>query len=710
MFVNINIIIICCLLHTSKQTKCPLAVDKQYTKAGIHLHNQNRLLESLECFELALKTHRTVNNFKNLATIHIQLGNWNSAENTLTNGLEKFPKSTEMYQTYITMYFKQNRYLEALKVARKWVQLSPDILVSNIYIASTLYEIGNKVESIFYYEKALEIDPNHVPSLVNSAVIYNSNGEHSRAVAMATRGVKLDPGILEGHVVLGAASISIGQYKNAIVSLENALKIDSNHIQSKCKLINARRHLCDWSHYTEDVSELARILKIESEQKSLISAANSQQCNSPGNLLFFELPPDLLLGCAYITSQKLVISLAEQRAITAKHILNSQSNRGVVSSLKIGFVSFNFNNHPASHILTPLFHYLSNQSGLQIFAYSLNPIRDKWTQNIQNSVHTFRNVSHLDIPSILETILHDGIDVLVDLMGYTVGSRSEIFACRPAPVQVSYLGYPGTIGDTAVIDYTICDNVACQVALVDFEFEEKIIFIPPPYFPAPHFGITEPGTMDILQQKLELNIPADKFVYCCLSKLSKISIKIFQTWIQILSNAPNAILWLISRPIESVEFIQNFSKANGLTNQIVFSAPLSRPNYLKYAPYLCDLFLDTSPYNAHTVAAEMLSRGLPILTKRGVSLAGRVASSLLSSINTNELIADSFFEYKRFAIGFYENPKSLMEIRNRILTEIKKKDSNAFNINKFGSSFSSGMKQVWHNHKQGYPPKHTFID
>ena len=699
-----------CLFHTSQQIKCQNAINKQYTKAGIFLHNQNKLLESLECFELALENRKLVNTFKNLATVHIQLGNWNAAKNTLENGLNLFPESTDLYQTFNSMYFNQKRYLEALKIARKWIEISPNILDSNAYLASTLYEMGNKVESLFYYEKALNIDPNNVPALINTAVIYNSNGEHSKAVAMATKGVKLDSTILEGHVVLGAAYISIGQYKNAIISLENALKIDPFNSQSKCKLINARRHLCDWSHYGDDVTELARILKLESLQKQVISAVNSPQCNSPGNLLFFDLSLELLRDCAYMTSQKLVISLAEQREITAKHIRDSQSNRGVISSLKIGFVSFNFNNHPASHILTPLFRFLSNQTDMQIFAYSLNPIHDTWTQNIHNSVDTFRNISHLDIPSITEIILHDRIDILVDLMGYTVGARTEIFTCRPAPIQISYLGYPGSFGDTAVIDYTICDLEACKFEQIDLEFEEKIIFIPPPYFPAPHFEITQPKTMDILEQKRNMKIPSDKFVFCCLSKLSKISLKTFQIWIEIISKTPNAIYWLISRPKESVEFIQNFSEANGIANQIIFTKPLSRPNYLKYAPYICDLFLDTSPYNAHTVAAEMLSRGLPILTKRGNSLAGRVASSLLTSINTTELVAETFSEYKRIAIEFYENPNILAKIRNRILSEISQKESNAFNIHKFGNSFYLGLKQVWSNKQQRNAPKHIFIN
>ena len=698
----------CATFHTSYSVTCPLAVDRRFTKAGLQLHNQNKLLESLECFEMALSDNQIPITFQNLATVHMSLGNWNVAEKTIEKGLQIFPKSTELHQTYITLFFTQKRYFEALKTARNWVTLS-DTLEPNIYLASTLFEIGNKVESLFYYKKALDINPNHVPSLINSAVIYNANGEHSKALSLATKGVKIDPNLLEGHVVIGAAAISIGQYKAAIVSLQNALKINPDHSQSKCKLINARRHLCDWKYYEDDVNDLARILKIESADKQIISAENRHQCNSPGNLLFFDLPIQLLRETAYINSQKFVISLAEQRKLTAKHRSMSQSNRLVFSSLRIGFVSFNFNNHPASHILAPLFRYLSDQKDTLVFAYSLNPIHDAWTKHIHSSVNFFRNISSLDIPSILETILHDDIDILVDLMGYTVGGRMEIFACRPAPIQISYLGYPGSYGNTGVVDYTVCDAEACQLSQANREFSEKLVLLPSPYFPAPLYQITEPTLEEVLSQRHKLQIPPGKFVYCCLSKLSKISPKIFHIWAEILRETPNAILWLISRPIESVEFIQNTTDALGLTNQILISSPLSRPDYLKYAPNICDLFLDTSPYNAHTVAAEMLSRGLPVLTKRGDSLAGRVAASLLRSINRTELVANTFFEYKKFAINFYTNFSSLIETKKFILEEIEMKKSNLFNLQKFGKSFLFGMKSVWLNYLSGKALKHFTI-
>ena len=708
-FFNFIVFATCATFHTSCSATCPLAVDRRYTKAGLQLHNQNKLLESLECFEMAVSDNQTPTTFQNLATIHMSLGNWNAAEKTVEEGLQIFPKSTELHQSHITLFFAQKRYFEAVKTARSWVTLS-DTLEPNIYLASTLFETGNKMESLVYYERALKINPNHVPSLVNAAVIYNANGEHSKALSLATKGVKIDPNLLEGHVVLGAAAISIGRYEDAIVSLENALKINPDHSQSKCKLINARRHLCDWKYYEDDVNDLARILKIESANKLLISAENRQQCNSPGNLLFFDLPIELLRETAYINSQKLVISLAEQRKLTAKHRKMTQSNRRVFSGLRIGFVSFNFNNHPASHILAPLFRYLSDQDDTLVFAYSLNPIYDTWSKRILNSVNFFRNISGLDIPLILETILHDEINILVDLMGYTVGGRMEIFACRPAPIQISYLGYPGSNGNTGVVDYTVCDAEACQLSQANREFSEKLILLPPPYFPAPLYQITEPTQQEVLNQRLKLRIMPGKFVYCCLSKLSKISPKIFHIWAEILRKAPNAILWLISRPIESAGFIQNITDALGLTNQILISSPLSRPDYLKYAPNICDLFLDTSPYNAHTVASEMLSRGLPVLTKRGDSLAGRVGASLLRSINRTELIADTFFEYKKIAINFYENFSSLSETKKNILEETELKNSNLFNLQKFGESFLFGLKGVWRNYLNGKSPKHFKID
>ena len=154
---------ICATFHTSCSATCPLAVDRRYTKAGLQLHNQNKPLESLECFEMALSDNQTPTTFQNLATIHMSLGNWNAAEKTVEEGLQIFPKSTELHQSHITLFFAQKRYFEALKTARNWVTLS-DTLEPNIYLASTLFETGNKMESLVYYERALKINPNRMYS------------------------------------------------------------------------------------------------------------------------------------------------------------------------------------------------------------------------------------------------------------------------------------------------------------------------------------------------------------------------------------------------------------------------------------------------------------------------------------------------------------------------------------------------------------------
>ena len=703
-------ILFCSFSSLTKQTKCPAAINKQYTKAGIYLYNQKRALESVECFEMALQTTQSDTTLNNLAIIFTRLQDWNAADKTLQRGLTLYPKSNEIFKSYIQLFFVQKRYFDALSIARKWELMVPDGLESNTYLASTLYEIGNKIESLFYYKKSLAIYPNHVPSLINAAVIHNSIGEHSAAISLATAALRIDSNVLEGYVTLGAAYISIGKYKEATVSLENALKINPNHSQSKCKLINARRHLCNWTQYDEDVTELRRILRIEASQKDLMTLENRQQCNSPGNLLFFELPLELLKETAFISARKLVLSLAQQRTFTKNHLIDKQSNPSILPNLKIGFVSFNFNNHPASHILAPLFDYLSNRDDTQVFAYSLNPYNDTWSEKIRRSVNRFQNISHLDTPSISEIILHDEIDILVDLMGYTVGGRMEIFASHPSPLQISYLGYPGSIGDTSVLEYIICDVIACDVSNAEKEFAEKLIYLPTPYFPAPSFDFIEPKTREIFTMKQKLKIPKGKFVYCCLSKLSKLTPQIYRIWGQILLESKNAILWLVSWPIESVENLKSFSRQLGVADQILFTPPLPRPEYLKYAPYLCDLFLDTVPYSAHTVAAEMLSRGLPLLSKLGFSFAGRVGASLLTSINLPKLVAKDMFEYKNMAINLYQNRTKLSEIRRLILDEMRTKNSNAFNFRKFGESFYSGIKMAWDNFLEGNSPHHIFVD
>jgi predicted O-linked N-acetylglucosamine transferase (SPINDLY family) len=353
------------------------------------------------------------------------------------------------------------------------------------------------------------------------------------------------------------------------------------------------------------------------------------------------------------------------------------------SKLKIGYLSPDFRNHPVSYLLAEVFES-HNSDKFEIYGiYVGRKTNDSMHERLKTSFDYFLDCGKLSDTEISSRLKALDLNILVDLAGHTSKSRLGVFKDRVAPIQISYLGYPGTTGAN-FIDYIIADTTIIPRESSE-HYSEKPIYLA-------HCFQANDSSRQISQRNItreEFNIPPDVFVFCCFNNTYKLNPKIFDTWSHILHQVPNSILWLSSTSHIAQLNLKNEMSARGIIDsRVIFCPRTEYSNYLS-SYQLADLFLDTLPFNAGTTASDALWAGLPVLTQSGKSFSGRMATSLLKSLSLNELISSSEQEYISIAIDLAGNPSKLASLKNKLI--IKKSTSPLFD----GKSFCRDVEQAY---------------
>jgi predicted O-linked N-acetylglucosamine transferase (SPINDLY family) len=306
-----------------------------------------------------------------------------------------------------------------------------------------------------------------------------------------------------------------------------------------------------------------------------------------------------------------------------------------------------------------------------------------------------RGKSDLDIARFVR---ENEIDIAVDLMGFTEGCRPGIFAHRPAPVAVNYLGFPGTMG-AEYIDYIIADRVVVPHAHEN-DYAEKVVFLPDAYLP----GGSPPPRADRVRSRVEAGLPPDGFVFCSFNAPYKISPEMFGMWMRILGAVKRSVLWLAQGNPRAVENLRRAAEERGIGGDRLVLAhylPTAEDHIARLK--LADLFVDTSPYNAHVTALDALSAGVPVLTLAGNSFAGRVAASLLNALGLLELVATSPSAYEALALRLARDPAALTEIKAKLARNLE--SSGIFDAQRYTRNLEKAFTAMRERHRNGEPAK-----
>ena len=323
------------------------------------------------------------------------------------------------------------------------------------------------------------------------------------------------------------------------------------------------------------------------------------------------------------------------------------------------------------------------------------------TKRISIAFDKFFDVKNISDQDVISQSKDLKIDVAIDLAGHTADNRTNIFVNRIAPIQINFLGHPGSAGP--YMDYIIADKNLIPDKNQKFYFE-KIIYMPDCY--QPHDSKKNIGNSNYGRKKF--NLPESNFLYCCFNSVYKITPLIFNSWMRILKKTKNTALCLLDGNDSYKENLLTEASKRGIDANRIFFSP-----YVDYEDVfqrfkLCDLFLDTFPYSAHTTANEALSSGLPLLAITGESFQSRVSTSLLKNLNMPELITSNIEDYENFAISLANNPEKLKEIREKLLSSIK--SSNTFNAKIYTKNLEKAYQQTCNNYYKNLAPENIYIN
>jgi predicted O-linked N-acetylglucosamine transferase (SPINDLY family) len=361
--------------------------------------------------------------------------------------------------------------------------------------------------------------------------------------------------------------------------------------------------------------------------------------------------------------------------------------------LRIGYLSSDFHDHATVHLLIEMFEaHDREQFELFAFSYGVDDGKVMRTRLLQCFEH-FVEVQALSNLEIAQRIHAAGIDILVDLKGYTQGSRSAVLAFRPAPVQVNFLGYPGTLG-AGLCDYIITDPYLTPASSAA-DFSEAFAYLPDSY--QPHGRQAEIGAQPTRQSQ---GLPEEGMVFCCFNQAYKITPEVFDTWCRILADCPGSVLWLLKDKLAEGN-LRNRAMQRGISpERLVFAPHLPQVEHLGRLQ-CADLILDTTPYNAHTTASDALWVGVPLISSVGDTFAARVAGSLLSTVGLQALIADDLVHYHALACALAQDPARLQALRLQLAGQ---RDASAlFDVPRYTRHLEALYALMWQAHQTSGP-------
>ena len=369
--------------------------------------------------------------------------------------------------------------------------------------------------------------------------------------------------------------------------------------------------------------------------------------------------------------------------------------------LRIGYFSADFYNHATMFLMAQIFQ-LHDKTQFDVFAYSYGPqTMDDMRSNIASSVHSFRDVSKLNDIQIVQLVRNDNLHIAIDLKGFTARSRLSPFAYRLAPVQISFLGYPGTLG-TEFIDYIVADSIVIPEENRKY-YSEQIIYLPYSYQPNDDSRKISQGKFT----RRSTGLPNDSFVFCCFNNCYKISPSEFDIWMRLLSRVSGSVLWLMKTNEWAEQNLKKEAQARGIDpSRLVFAEKMPQAYHLARQK-LADLFLDTFNVNAHTTASDALWAGLPIITKLGRGFAARVSGSLLAAVGLPELVTENESSYEALALELATNETKLLKLRKKLQDNLVSEP--LFDAKRFTVQLESGYQQAYARYFEGKKPSTIFV-
>ena len=606
--------------------------------------------------------------------------------NRLEEALESLNHAIQIKQDFAEAYSNRGLVLQSIgKIEEAIISYDSAIFYKKDYAeaysnkAFSLIRIRKIRDAIKNCEIALKIKPNYAEAFCNLGFAYQEQGHLNLAIKCYDQAVSLSPKLIEAYVNRGMAFASAAKYKEAIASYRKAAEISPQYEYLVTNLLHAMMRICDWT----ECARLIPTIKSGIKENSILAAPFI-------TLSIFDDPElQLLTASEYMRTK---YPNGEQERITFE---NKSKDK-----IRIGYYSADFREHPVSYLTVELFE-LHNKKEFEIIAFSLRLSEEtSIKRRVKDAFDEFHDVHDKSDREIAQISRNLGIDIAVDLGGHTQDNRVGIFSYKPAPIVIGYLGYLGTMGSKNY-NYLIADTTLIPAEVRKFYFE-KII-----YLPSYQVNDSKRRISDKVFTRNELGLPDKDFIFCCFNNNYKILPTIFDSWMRILLSVKHSCLLLYAENQWVENNLKQQAKLRGVEeNRIIFAKRISYEEYLaRYT--VCDLFLDTFPYNAGTTASDALWAGVPVLTCQGKSFQSRMAASLLKAIEIPELITETQGHYEALAIELSKDPVKLRKIREKL--KINKLKTKLFDTKYFTQCIEKAYKIVHTEYKSHTTTKDIYI-
>ena len=640
-------------------------LDKSLDYA-IELHKKGNIEEALSLY---LKLHVDQNENTKLL---FYIGNAYLQTKKFDLAIDYYKKTISLDQSHFNAYnnlggtlLTLGRYKEAIEIFKKTINIKPDFSDAYSNLASCYHNLKQYEDSILNYNKAIKLNPKNFAAYNNLGSTYKEINQNENAINNFNIAKKINPNYYIAYNNLGNHFQEIKLYEDAIKNYKKVVELKPDFKFAIGKLMHAKMRISYWHEYEEHLDNLINSFK--KKNKTI----------TPFPFLSLIDNPEYHKTNAEIYSKEQFIGPKKEQ-LERKIIKNEK--------IKLGYFSPDFRDHPILHLTREIFQF-HNKSKFEIYAFSFGPKEEYENLGEVKGFFTrfmdIRSMSDEEVANLSQEI---GIDIAIDLCGFTAWNRAKIFFFRAAPIQINYLGYPGTMG-SEFMDYIIADKTVIPEN-EKINFSEKVAYLPNCY---------QPNTkIDSLIEKdfsrTDFNLPEDAFVFCNFNSSYKITPNIFNIWMNILKKTPKSVLWLLKSNNAACENIWKTAEKKGIDrNRIIFADRLPHYDHLKRIA-LADIFIDTFPYNAHTTASDTIRMGVPIIALMGKSFASRVSSSILNQVNMKELITTNTEDFQNLAIDIASNKNKLNKIKDDLNNSLS--NSSLFDSVKFTKDLETLYQKI----------------
>ena len=685
-----------------------------HNNVGVLYQEIGQIIDAESHFNIALSIH------PGFAEANYNLGNVLKDKGLFDDAIDLYEKAIRINPKYEDAYFNLGSILHeigklesAIECYRNALAINTDFLEAHLSLGVALHSFGDLEGSIKSYEYAIKINPNDAHIYFNLALVMNALDDFEASIGFYQKALALKPDMAEAHNNIGNIFNEKSNYHEAIKSYENAIIV--------------------MPEYAEAHHHLGIVLKEVGEFEKAIESFNHAIAINPKiNFIFGELIGVMMNICSWegvlegvnrivsginndeaVSSPFQLLSLiddpmAQRRAAETysdikfprMNDLQTLQRYSKHSKIRIGYFSSDFRDHAVSYLTAELYE-LHDRKQFEVHAFSIvEDTNDIMNLRIKEGVDYFHNVDLMSSKEIVDYARSLEIDIAIDLNGFTAGARTEIFSMFVAPIQLSYIGYLGTMGSDCY-DYLIADKIIIPEESQKF-FSEKIVYLP-------SFQVNDSKDLppENLLTREDIGLSQDKFVFCCFNNTYKLNPIVLDSWARILEKAPESILIVYaSNEPSKINLTKEITNRGVDSSRLIFADNVDRPEYLARFR-LVDLFLDTHPYNAGTTASDALKMGLPVLTFTGDSFQARMGASILNAANMPELITSSIEDYEALAIELAQTPKKIRTLKDKLINNLS--TAPLYDTKLFAKSIESAYKTMHSRNHKGLMAENIFV-